>query len=191
LGTGWGGVLRWCLEFASRGYSSLEEDPMLPGFDLFILHLDADVAESNYENASPEIAVTARQRDWPRLPCPFACPPPAGSADAVRDRLLAWAGLQESGSKTVLCVPSKAIDAWLASAVLDHRHKLLNGLERNLNLEAQLGVLPKAERLKKTQRDYRAHQTKITNAWAIVRQRCTQAERFSIDVSVAIGRTTL
>jgi hypothetical protein len=37
LGTGWGGVLRWCRDFALRGYASLEEDPTLPGFNLFVI----------------------------------------------------------------------------------------------------------------------------------------------------------
>jgi hypothetical protein len=35
LRTGWGGVLRWCLDFATR-----EDDPTLPGFDLFVAHID-------------------------------------------------------------------------------------------------------------------------------------------------------
>jgi hypothetical protein len=110
-----------------------------------------------------------------------------GSTNAARDRLLAWAGLQKPGPKTVLCVPSKAIDARLASAVLVHGHKLLDGIERNLNLEAQLVAPPEPERLKKTQRGYRTHETRVIDAWADVRQRCTQAERFSVDVAAAIG----
>lgn len=59
LGTGWGGVLRWCLEFASRGHARLEEDPTLPGFDLFVIHTDADVAECSYGDVSPEMVTLA------------------------------------------------------------------------------------------------------------------------------------
>lgn len=187
LGTGWGGVLRWCLEFATRGHSRIEDDPTLLGFDLFVIHVDADVAECAYADVSPEIAETATQRSWPSLPCSVACPPPTGSTEAVRDRLLVWAGMKMSGPKTVICVPSKTIDAWLVAAVLAQGHKLLDGLECNLNLEAQLGALPVAPRLKKTQRGYRAHEPEVTGAWAIVRQRCTEAERFSVDVLAAIG----
>ena len=33
--------------------------------------------------------------------------------------MLAWANLQGLGPKTVVCVPSKAIDAWLAAGLID------------------------------------------------------------------------
>jgi hypothetical protein len=55
LGTGWGGVLRWCLEFAARGYARLEDDLTLPGFDLFVIHADADIAKYAYADVGPEI----------------------------------------------------------------------------------------------------------------------------------------
>src|SRR5688500_16634117 len=48
LGSGWCGVLKWCREFASRGGQSLETDPILGGFDLYVLHVDADVSDSSY-----------------------------------------------------------------------------------------------------------------------------------------------
>lgn len=182
-GTGWGGVLRWCSEFASRGHSQIEADPTLPGFDIFIIHLDADVAECAYEDVSAEIAQMAVQREWPRLPNGVPCPPAEGGVNAVRACLLAWSGLQMLGPKTVLCVPSKAIDAWLASAVLDAEHKLLGGLECNLRLEAQLKMLPKHLRINKTAREYHVREKLISDAWVVVRQRCSQAERFSRDVA--------
>jgi len=82
LGTGWGGVLRWCREFAARGHASLEEDPTLPGFDLFVLHLDADVAEMRYDDVCSEIAAAAKEHGWPALPCRVPCPPAERGADA-------------------------------------------------------------------------------------------------------------
>jgi hypothetical protein len=185
LGTGWGGVLRWCIEFASRGHSQIEDDPTLPGFDLFVIHSDADIAEGTYADVSPEIAGIAAQRGWPPLPDSVPCPPARGSADAVRTRLLAWAGLHALGPKTVLCVPSKAIDAWLASAVLGAGHQLLGGLECNLNLESRLSALPLGDRVKKTAKEYRTRAGQISDAWAVVRERCSQAERFSNEVAAA------
>lgn len=185
LGTGWGGVLRWCVEFASRGHPTFEDDPTLPGFDLFVVHVDADVAEASYGDVSSEMADVAAKRGLPVLPNRVPCPPPTGAADEVRTCLHSWTGLQAPGPKTVLCVPSKAIDAWLVAATFDDGHALLTGLECNVNVEAQLAVLPKAQRIKKTTRDYRAHEKTVTDAWSIVRQRCTQAERFSTDVDAA------
>lgn len=183
LGTGWGGVLRWCLDFAVRGHARFEDDPTLPGFDLFVVHIDADVAEKGYADVSDEIAGLAGQRGWPTLPNVIQCPPPSGSADAMRTCLLAWAGMHERGPKTVFCVPSKAVEAWLTAATFDHDHVLQNGLECNLNVESQLRALPVAQRIKKTSRDYRARERTIVEAWSMVRQRCTQAERFSTEVT--------
>jgi hypothetical protein len=183
LGTGWGGVLRWCLDFAQGGHSSFEEDPKLPGFDLFVIHVDADIAEAAYANVSDEIAGIATERGWPALPNRLPCPPPTGSADAVRACILSWAGLGAPGPRTVLCVPSKAIDAWLAAAVLDTGDALLTGLECNLDLARQLAALPRARRLKKGSREYRARANEVTDAWSDVRRRCSQAERFSTEVA--------
>ncbi len=185
LGTGWGGVLRWCVDFATRGHARLEDDPTLPGFDLFVIHVDADVAEKRYADVSPEISDMAGPRGWPGLGNVIPCPPPSDSADAMRACLLSWAGLQAVGPKTVFCVPSKAVEAWLTAATFDEGHSLLNSLECNLNLEAQLAAQPMRQRIKKTPREYRAHDRSVTEAWSVVRQRCSQAERFSGDVAAA------
>lgn len=187
LGTGWGGVLRWCLDFATRGHARFEDDPTLPGFDLFVVHIDADVAEKRYADVSDEIAALARQRGWPMLPNVIQCPPPSGSADAMRTCLLAWAAMRAPGPKTVLCVPSKAIEAWLTAATFDDSHALQNGLECNLNVEAQLKALPVVQRIKKTSRDYRTRERTIAEAWPVVQRRCTQAERFSTEVAAVIA----
>ena len=183
MGTGWGGVLRWCLDFAKRGHANFEEDPTLPGFDLFVVHVDADVAESSYGDVSNDIAAAATQRDWTVLPNSFPCPPPAGSANLMRACLLSWAGLLALGPKTVLCVPSKAIDAWLVAAVFDDAQALLIGLECNLDVEGRLSALPIGQRIRKTRREYLAHEKSVTEAWSVVRQRCSQAERFSTELA--------
>ena len=183
VGTGWGGVLQWCRNFAARGHVRLEDDPTLPGFDLFVVHVDADVAEMAYANVSPEIADLALQCGWPALPNNVPCPPPTQSVDVVRTCVLSWSAMQAPGPKTVLCVPSKAIDAWLATAVLDNGHALLTGIECNLNVDGRLAALPKAERIKKTPREYRSREGAITVNWPIVRAQCTQAERFSTEVA--------
>lgn len=183
IGGGWGGVARWCDEFAKRGHAQLEDDPTLPGFDLFVIHIDADVAEMSYADYGPEHAALARGRGWPALPNSLPCPPPARSVEVLRGCLLSWAGIQTPGPKTVLCVPSKSVEAWLAAAILDNGHALLSGLECNLSVEAQLAALPMAHRVRKSARQYRARETIIGEAWPLVRQRCTQAEQFSIDVT--------
>jgi hypothetical protein len=74
------------------------------------------------------------------------------------------------------------VEAWLTAAVFDNGHALLNQLECNLELERQLKALPKPQRIKKSTRDYRARQQTITQSWHVVRQRCSQAERFSLEL---------
>lgn len=185
LGTGWGGVLRWCDTFATRGLARFEDDPTLPGFDLFVVHIDADVAEKRYADVSDDMAKLAEQRGWPTLPRASHCPPPSGCADAIRTCLLAWAGMQTPGPKTVLCVPSKAVEAWIVAATFDDG-PLLNNLECNSSVEAQLRVLPVARRLKKATNAYRAKEREITRSWSVVRQRCTQAERFSLELAAVV-----
>lgn len=186
LGTGWGGVLRWCREFMARGYAGFEVDPTLPGFDLFIVHIDADVAEESYADVGAEFADLALQHGWPPLPEVLPCPPPSSSADAMRACLLSWAGLKVLGPKTVLCVPSKAVEAWLTAAVFGGGHTLLDRIECNLNLGAQLKALPKSQRIKKSTIDYRLRQHKVMQSWSIVRQRCSEAERFSVEIKAVL-----
>ena len=183
---GWGGVLCWCLDFAKRGYSSFEDDVTLPGFDLFVVHVDADVAECAYTDLSGGIANMATQNNWPALPNNVPCPPPTGSADAMRTCLPSWAGVQSFGPRTVLCVPSKAIEAWLVAAAFEDGHAMLTNLECKLNLKGQLAAMPLPQRINKSEHQYRLHATRITQNWAVVRQRCTQAERFSIEVAAAV-----
>jgi hypothetical protein len=132
---------------------------------------------------SAEIAEIAGKHGWPSLPSVIPCPPSTGSADVVHACLRSWAGFQGLGPKTVLCVPSKAVDAWLAAATFDHGHALLIDLECNLALGGQLAALPKDQRVRKSAPEYRARQRAITSAWDLVRQRCSQAERFSTDVA--------
>lgn len=185
MGTGWCGVFKWCREFAARANASLETDPTLPGFDLFVIHIDADVADKSYADGGEAVSTAAQ--GLLSLPCAQPCPPPAGAADELRKRVLAWLELVQVGPRTVLCVPSKAIEAWLAAGVLDEDHPLLIGLECKLSLETQLAGLPRDERIKKSRREYVEHAVSVSREWARVARTCTQAERFQRDVHAALG----
>lgn len=183
MGAGWGGVLRWCHDFAERGFARFEDDPTLPGFDLFVVHVDADVHERAYADVSQDVARTARARSWPELPSDVPCPPATNGAEVIRRCVLSWAGLPERGPRTVLCVPSKAIDAWLVAAAFEEGHALLTGLECNRTIESRLAALPVGQRIKKTRPSYLEHQKAVTAAWPVVRARCTEADRFSAEVA--------
>lgn len=180
FGGGWCGVFKWCREVAARGSANLETDTTLPGFDLFIVHVDADVADLSYGDGGD--AVEKASLSMPLLPCTSPCPPAVTAADAIRTRIHAWLGFTGLGPKTVLCVPSKAPEAWLVSAVLDATHPLQKHVECNLGLETALRILPKDIRIKKSAVQYREHTSKLTENWARVTAACTQAARFEDEI---------
>jgi len=184
LGGGWCGVFKWCREFAARSHLSLESDPTLPGFDLFVIHLDADVADMRYADGGAPVEEAAQ--GMPPLPCSHPCPPPARTVDELRQRLLAWLGIARLGPKTALCVPSKAVDAWLAAGVLDPPHPLLEDIECSFKVESNLASLPKAQRIHKTRREYQARASTITDSWTAITARCSQAARFGAEVMALV-----
>ncbi len=185
MGGGWCDVFKWCRETAARA-ASLEDDPTLENYDLFILHLDADVAEVTYENGGAPV-VAASQGLLP-LPCSSPCPPASGAVDELRKRLTSWLGVTTVGPRTVLCVPSKSSEAWLAAAVLPTGHAVLAGIECALHLEARL---PKAQRIQKSQRAYQERAPTIKSQWSQVEKVCSQALRFSTEVRVAAAVVAL
>ncbi|HRE90245.1 MAG TPA: hypothetical protein PK095_14010 [Myxococcota bacterium] len=187
LGAGWGGVLRWCLDFSQRGARSLEADPTLPGFDLFILHIDADVAGASYEALGNEVASLAQEHGWPSLPTVCSCPPACACASVVGRCVCAWAGLESLGARTVLCVPSRAVEAWLVAAVFDESEPILEGLECRDDLSDRIAGLPLKRRIRKSRRDYAERASLVRERWSLVRGRCTQAERFSLEVAAAVA----
>ncbi len=178
FGGGWGGVLKWCRDFRTRGYDSLEEDPTLELYDFFILHLDADVAHMSYADVSPAIEEEAQTAGWGRLPCFQPCPPAEATVMSLQAVLYSWLGVVAVGDRTVLCMPSKSTETWLAISVYPENHRLLEGLECALNMEGRLKNLPLAKRIKKKVREYQKHATTVHSEWHHVRQHCTQAETF-------------
>ncbi len=182
LGTGWGGVLKWCREFQARGAESLEDDPTMEFFDLIIIHIDADVAGKSYADYGQEIAQAAQQGGWGLLPCSLPCPPPDATVDNMKTVLLSWLGIDKIGNKTVLCIPSKSSEAWLAAAVFPDNRDLSRELECAPNIGDRLAQLPKKLRFKKTIRNYQAHTSTVKAEWSRVRRLCSQAEIFSHSV---------
>jgi hypothetical protein len=181
---GWCGVLKWCQQFAVRAQASLEVDPTLAGFDLYVIHLDADVADRSYTDGGHAVAQASAA--WPSLPCSLPCPPAAASVNELRKRLIAWLGLVDLGPRTVMCVPSKASEAWLAAGVLEEDHELLDSLECNPSVARRLAAQPKQDRIKKSQREYQNHAGTLIGNWARVLRACTQAQRFQSDLQGAM-----
>lgn len=190
LGGGWGGVLKWCREFRARGYGSFEEDPTLELYDFFILHLDADVAHKCYADVGSAIEQEAQQFGWRSLPCFQPCPPPGATVNNLKPVLFSWLGVATVGSRTVLCIPSKSTEAWLAVAVYPDDDDLVNGVECAMNMEGRLASLPKGQRIRKSVREYMNHTATITGAWNNVCAQCSQADIFhGNSTTILVGGT--
>ncbi len=175
---GWPVVLKWCRQSRTNGYASLEEDPTMYQFDFFILQIDADVAHRSYSDAGLEIEQEALSAGWGVLPCFHSCPPPDGTVSNLRSVLLSWLGVEQAGARTILCIPSKSTEAWLAVAVYPHNLSLLKDLECTLNMESRLAALARPRRIRKNVREYRNHSGLVTKGWKTVRELCSQAEVF-------------
>lgn len=180
LGTGWGGVFKWCTSFRSQGAPTLDTDPTLGQFDLVIIHVDADVADRSYADCGTVVAQGAA--DEPVLPCALPCPPPGNTVAALREVVKRWLGVTDPGPKAVLCIPSKSSESWLVAALLPEREDLVANIECRTDLADRLEQLPKPLRIRKNVRQYRDRAGAITTNWSGVADLCSQARLFEQDV---------
>ncbi|MEW6429394.1 MAG: hypothetical protein AB1568_15325 [Thermodesulfobacteriota bacterium] len=186
LGGGWGGVYRWCRQLVSM-QEPVALNPSLSGFDLILLHLDADVAGERYENAN----ITNGSAD---LPCRQPCPPAADSVDGLRRVVLSW--LELDGDTTpparwVFCNPSLCSETWLITALYREREPgIMIDIECNQTLEHWLANRPIREGRfirsgKKQTSAYRNVESLLTNSWDAICNHCTQAGRFTDELRAA------
>lgn len=194
LGGGWGGVYQWCRQLVSMQYS-VSQNPSLAGFDLVLLHVDADVAGMSYADAG----IYDGRTD---LPCERACPPAEDSVNALREAVLGWIDLTPAAGlpdRWVCCVPSKCTEAWIVAALYGATgDEILEGLECSLVLENWLSRRPKREgkiikwkdqKYRKIKPAYRGVANRVTDNWGIVRDLCPQSIRFDDDVRMELERT--
>jgi hypothetical protein len=187
MGTGWGGVLKWCHAAQQRHHGSLDTDPTLMGFDLLIIHIDVDVSTAQYDNCGAGVTELAQQKNWGTLPCSQPCPPVADTVAALMSAIESWLGGATPGDRTLFCLPAQSSGTWLAAAVLSPGHPLLAKNECDLNLENRLATLPKGQRIKKSKRDYQNHAPHITQHWTKVKGLCSQAANFEQTVLAAVS----
>ena len=180
FGGGWKGVYRWCLQATLRSDGKLRDDPLFLGYDLLLLHLDADVAgEDPVNSLVPELVGV--------LPCVQPCPPPSATTDALRKVILSWVGEAITPPKTVLCTPSKSTEAWVMAAIFPKDKEVVKpGWECYPKPENRLGQQPKKKRFAKNQPDYETRKSAIQTGWPSVVARLTEARRFQDDFVAAI-----
>jgi hypothetical protein len=88
--------------------------------------------------------------------------------------------------RTVLCIPSKALETWVAVALYPNDPPVRrDNLECRSGPEGLLGGKPQRERLisggKKDVERYEDRAANVAAAWPRVRTTCSEAERFSTD----------
>lgn len=200
---GWCGVFEWCRQYRQVEGGNLEDHPLLTASrpHLLILHLDADVAEAKYTYCREKIAAEAATLGaLPCVdPCPPPCPPIQPPADALKAVLRSWLSPTAIGPRTVVCIPSKAIDSWVAAALPDNSGiKIQGDIECDPDMPARLDRLPKELRVRlrcndkhtrtrKRSSEYRKHAPRITAEWSRICERCSQARRFHEDLLSAIA----
>jgi hypothetical protein len=198
-GAGWGGVFWWCRQVGTLGYETLDSNPMLEHIDLAIIQIDADVAAMSYESAN----ISRAPND--DLPCEFPCPPASDTVHALQKVVVGWLALSRPGKKTVICIPSKCIEAWVAAALygatdsgvlenLECSYDIVNYLHRKPSRERLIKMQPepgKARRLRKIKTRFQKAQPRITSSWAFVTQACPQAKAFQKAVVQAVQDTGL
>lgn len=180
-GKGWGGVYLWCEGVRQRNGGRLNGDLLFSGYDILIMHLDADVAGKNYSDCEIEDLTGD-------LPFKEKCPPPAATTDRLRSVLLRWLGETATPAKTLLCTPSKSCETWVIAALFpDDPVMIRKGWECHPKPESRLGTKPKAVRVTKSKASYEAVQEKISAAWPRLRDELSEAGRFSDDFVSAVG----
>lgn len=177
MGTGWQGVRKWCLEIAGAfgALSTAMSAAPLGNNDLLIIHVDADIA-SHHE-----------------MMCARPCPPAWGTVAEVRERVLGWCSDRVPPDRVVVCVPSKATEAWVFAS-LHHHDRLCNQtLECRDEPEALLVGRPdKLVRSKdggyqKRWQNYETATKRISSGWPEAMARCVEARRFYYHVKRALG----
>lgn len=182
LGGGWGGIYRWCKQSASRGMGRLSADALLfAAYDLLIIHVDADVASATYQAAN----VVPCAGDGP-IPCAEPCPPARATTDRLRMTVLSWCGEDLLPARVVLCTPAQSIEAWVLSAVFPADAQFQKHGECLFAPEERLAAQPKAQRMRKAQRDYRRRAEFFTRHWATMAE-LEEAARFESELRAAIS----
>jgi len=186
LWSGWEGVWRWCERQCQRfgDLAAAMSQPPLAGSQAVVVHIDADVADPD------------------KLNCRKDCPPAQDTVDVLRDVLLQWSKVSAAPPGVVLCIPSKAVEAWVYAALSsrddldgdwlecrDEPESLLAGLRGKPKLvrtERQAASRGGGRRWRKVTDAYRAAAPRVAEAWPRVCKVCTQAGRFDRELRAAL-----
>ena len=189
-GGGWTPVYFWCRQTAEQAGGIARKAPLFETFDVVIIHVDADVAGKRYQD-DQRIVPSANDLPWAK-----PCPPAFATTDALRRVMLGWMGEADFPPKTVFCTPSRDIDTWVLVALFpDNQFSKGANVECHAKAQSQLQSQKISEKLirsgKKEIQKYFKRAPDIAAAWPRVRERCTEAERFSTEFLTATRQQTV
>ena len=176
---GWPGVCRWCLQTKKQNGGHIRNNPLFNFYDILIIQLDADVAGFNYNDGHIKNPFPGQ----PTLPCNEPCPPAADTTNRLREIMLRWIGEQNIPPQTVLCTPSKALEAWVLVGLFPEDGQVqLGNIECRDHPDHILRGKPAKKRLvsgsKKNVEKYDTFASEIAANWEAIKGHCSEAIRF-------------
>lgn len=183
LGGGWSGVFRWCRQYLDKGRLSYSN------YDFLILQLDSDVATKEYSDGLNSSEYEQRND----LPCAKPCPPVSDTINELQNVVMGWLDLpciQHMPQNWILCLPAPSSEAWLVIGYYPHNpDNIFANIECNLRLQDWLAQRPISEGKRFVTADHKKRTIryievagKITESWPLIRQLCTQAQKFHHDI---------
>jgi len=182
-GGGWRGVYEWTLLLRHRAGRLNDDTALFGAHDLFVMHLDAEVAGEDPANdrISPIPALASV------LPCEEPCPPPSATTNRLRSAMLDWLGEAALPPRAVFCTPSKSTEAWVVQICCpDDKDAKKASWECRPNPENRLGQQPKKKRFSKRQDEYRSRRGMIAAGWPALIARLSEAKRFNDEFRAAV-----
>lgn len=158
-GGGWAGVFKWCQQAILRSSKDFATDILFQTYDLFILHVDVDVAHSTYSDAN----INCEAND---LPCNLDCPDSMNTVLALEQVILRWLNLSKRFEKLIICLPSKSMDNWVVAALYPNDSEVTkSNWECFLQANTRFALQKKEIRLKKSVQSFRGKSLEIAQAW--------------------------
>ena len=151
-------------------------------FKVFEAECRLDIAREIYRNPEPWKHWLEVSKVWRPSYEEQDCPPPSATTDALRAVMLGWLDETTVPPHAVLCTPSKNIETWvLVSLFSGNEQAKKANVECRWSLEVQLRQHGLMKGAKKLIDKYKANEKGIQEGWPSVREKCSEAERFSAD----------
>jgi hypothetical protein len=126
LGMGWSGVYQWCRQVVQNNQGNFYADPLFSVYDALFIHLDGDVAFSDYNDAN------IHEPCGLPLPCVSAGASGADVVENLQQVLGSWCAVPTFLPGTIPVVPVMATESWIYTSLFPAEPIVVNReIERN------------------------------------------------------------